>query len=215
MRNKSAQRLLITALALLTIGAPPSPAQNTYQQEADRLAKFLQWRSGSVVAEIGAGAGQLTVIAANRVGPGGKVYSTELGPKKVAHLKDIAAKQPNITVVLAAVSDTNLPHHCCDSIFMRLVYHHLTDPKAIDASLFRALKSGGLLAVIDENPRKGTTIPPGVPKNRGGHGVPQRILIREMTASGFRVNHIDNNWPARDAYHDIYCVVFEKPRASR
>ncbi|MGH9685806.1 MAG: class I SAM-dependent methyltransferase [Candidatus Acidiferrales bacterium] len=171
---------------------------------------MLKWRSGSTVAEIGAGNGQLTVLAAERVGSNGKVYSTELDPKKLARLSELAAKQPNIIVVKASVSDTNLPRHCCDSIFMRLVYHHLTEPKAIDASLFRSLKAGGRLAVIDENPRKGTSIPPGVPKNRIGHGVPQLILIREMTASGLRVERVDNNWPARDAYHDIYCVVFRK-----
>jgi predicted methyltransferase len=52
---------------------------------------------------------------------------------------------------------TNLPEGCCDSIVMRLVYHHLTKPAEIDASLFRSLKPGGLLAVIDEEPPPGSS----------------------------------------------------------
>ncbi|MGA9882743.1 MAG: hypothetical protein WBQ34_03385 [Candidatus Acidiferrales bacterium] len=91
MHNRSLRRLLI-ALALLAIAAPLSRAQDTYQREADRLASLLKWRSGSTVAEIGAGNGQLTVLAAERVGSNGKVYSTELDPKKLARLSELAAK---------------------------------------------------------------------------------------------------------------------------
>jgi hypothetical protein len=66
------------------------------------------------------------------------------------------------------------------------------------------------LAVIDEEPYKGTSIPEGVPKNRGGHGVPQTILISKLAAAGFEVEAVDNDWPGRDEFHQIYCVVFRK-----
>jgi ubiquinone/menaquinone biosynthesis C-methylase UbiE len=205
------RRFLIILLAFAAIGAAPCRAQDTRRQEADRLATLLKWNAGSVVAEIGAGNGELTAAAAERVGPSGKVYSTELDPEALNHLKELAAKQGNIVAVKAAEDDTNLPAACCDSIFMRLVYHHLTKPAQIDASLFRSLKPGGRLAVVDMNPGKGTSIPEGVPKNRGGHGVPQKILIQEVTAAGFQVTGVYNDWPGHDAYHDMYCVVFRKP----
>jgi SAM-dependent methyltransferase len=206
------RRFLPVALALCAFGAAPCLAQGTWQAEADRLASLLEWHPGTIIAEIGAGKGQLTLAASHRVGPSGKAYTTELDPEALAHLQQLAAENKNIIAVKAAEADTNLPAACCDSIFMRLVYHHLTKPDEIDASLFRSLKPGGLLAVIDENPHEGTSIPPGVPKNRGGHGVPQKILISELTAAGFKVRTIDNDWPSRDAYHDIYCVVFRKPK---
>jgi len=203
------RRSFIIALVLCALGAAPCRAQDTWQQEADRLATLLNWHSGTVVAEIGAGHGELTVAAAQRVGSSGRVYTTELDPKELAHLQELAAKSKNFVAVKAAEADTNLPPACCDSIFMRLVYHHLTKPTEIDASIFRSLKPGGRLAVIDENPRKDSTIPEGVPKNRGGHGIPQEILISEVTAAGFQVETIDNHWPA-DAFHQLYCVVFRR-----
>lgn len=204
------RRSFVLVLALCAFAAVPCRAQSTWQQEADRLAALLKWRSGTVVAEIGAGRGELTLAAAERVSPSGKVYTTELDPNSLARLKELAASHANIVAIQAADSSTNLPPACCDSIFMRLVYHHLTKPADIDASLFRSLKSGGRLAVIDESPRPGSQIPEGVPKNRGGHGIPQKILISELTAAGFRVESIDDRWPASDAYHPIYCVVFRK-----
>lgn len=209
------RRSFILALALCFLAVAPCSAQDTLQQEAAELSNLLHWHSGSLVAEIGAGHGQLTVAAAERVGPSGKVYSNELDPDEFAHLQELVPSHNNIVAIKATEASTNLPPNCCDSIFMRLVYHHLTRPAAIDASLFQALKPGGELAVIDETPRPGSKIPPGVPKNRIGHGIPQKILISELTAAGFRFVKIDNNWPAGDAYHSMYCVLFRKPASSR
>ena len=83
-------------------------------------------------------------------------------------------KQTNITPIKASDSDTNLPALSCDSIYMRLVYHHFTKPNAIDSNLHKSLKHGGRLAIIDEEPMKGTTIPDGVRRNRSGTVSPKR-----------------------------------------
>src|SRR5262249_49675663 len=119
----------------------------------------------------------------------------------------------NITIIKAGESDTNLPRECCDAAFMRNVYHHFTHPAEIDASLLRALKPGGLLAVIDFPPSKalGLIAPlEGPPRNRGGHGVPQKVLIDELSAAGFQVVVIPTDWPGRS-----YCIVFRKPLPER
>jgi len=181
------------------------------QKEADRLATLLNWKPGSVVAEIGAGDGGLTLAAAERVGPSGRVYTTELDAKKLAALETLATKQKvqNITVVKAGEAATNLPPECCDSIFMRRVYHHFTQPAQEDASLLQSLKPGGLLAVIDFPPGKGPgKLEPvkGVPENRGGHGMPKQLLIDELSAAGFQAVTTPTDWLGDD-----YCVVFQKP----
>lgn len=203
------RRLLIIALALsVPLGgiAALCHAQDSYQKEADRLASVLSWQPGSVVGEIGAGGGELTLAAAKRVGTAGRVYSTELDSKKRAHLEELAGDQKNITALKAGEAETNLPRECCDSVFMRRVYHHLTKPAEIDANLFQSLKPGGLLAVIDMEPPAGSSRVEGVPENRGGHGVPQKIMIEELTSAGFQVQKTYDDWS-----DDDYCVVFRKP----
>ena len=203
------RRSRICALVLL-LSSAFGAAQDTWQKEGEELAILLRWHSGDRVADIGAGKGKLTSIASERVGPSGKVYSTEMDSEKLAGLRELSAKQPNITPIKASESETNLPDHCCESIYMRLVYHHFTNPSEMDSSLFRSLKHGGRLAIVDEEPRKGTTIPEGVPKNRLGHGIPEKVLITELKRAGFRVQTVYQNWPGGDQYHKMYCVVFLK-----
>jgi len=178
------------------------------KKETDQLATLLNWQPGSVVAEIGAGDGSMTLETAERVGPTGRVYTTELDPEKLTKLQSLAAEHKNIIAIKAGQAETNLPPACCDSIFMRRVYHHFTDPEKEDSSLFQSLKPGGLLAVIDFEPGEGpgdSKLPKGVPKNRGGHGMPKQLLIEELTAAGFQVVATPADWPAPD-----YCVVFKK-----
>ncbi len=207
-RSKSSRLVLTLLLSALVLGACRGRAQE--KKEAEKLATLLDWKPGSAVAEIGAGDGGMTLAAAEHVGPDGRVYATELDAAKLAKLESLAAghKDHNIVVVKAGETDANLPPECCDSIFMRRVYHHFTDPAKEDASLFASLKPGGLLAVIDFPPGKGPGNPApvkGVPKNRGGHGMPKQLLIDELTAAGLHLITSPADWEGED-----YCVLFRK-----
>lgn len=203
---KSKRNLVLIALVLSTIALPV--CGQDYSAESARLAQLLNWHNGSTVAEIGAGAGEMTEDAAKRVGAAGHVFSTEVSAPKLENLRKLAARSKfhNITVLEGSQSGTNLPPECCDSIFMRRVYHHFTEPEKMDASLFQSLKPGGMLAVIDFPPRSYLPAVEGVPANRGGHGIPKNILIEELTRAGFVVVSEPADWP-----NDNYCVIFRKP----
>jgi ubiquinone/menaquinone biosynthesis C-methylase UbiE len=198
----------LAALLFSTFALSVCRGQENYQAEAARLAKLLDWHAGSVVAEIGSGRGQMTVVAAARVGPTGHVFTTEIDSQKLSYLEELAGKEQfhDITVLKGSQDGTNLPPACCDSIFLRRVYHHFTEPAKIDASILNSLKPGGRLAVIDFPPRRWLPAVKGVPANRGGHGIPKQILINELTAAGFQVVSVPEDWPGDD-----YCVVFRKP----
>ncbi len=175
--------------------------------EIGRLAELMGWKAGTVVADIGAGDGAYTFAAVERVGAAGRVYATEIDAKKLAELRDEVARRKlgNVVVVESKEADTNLPAGCCDAIFLRHVYHHLTKPVEFDAGLARSLKSGGRLAIIDFAPRAGLDPVEGVPSNRGGHGIPQKIVIEELSTAGLQVEKLVNDWP-----ENSYCVLFVK-----
>jgi ubiquinone/menaquinone biosynthesis C-methylase UbiE len=176
-------------------------------EEVQRLAALMAWKPGTVAADIGAGDGEYTFAAVERVGASGKVFATEIDAKKLAELRGEVAKRKlgNVIVIESKEADTSLPTGCCDAIFLRRVYHHLTKPVEFDANLVRSLKSGGRLAIIDFAPRAGLDPVEGVPRNRGGHGIPQEIVIEELSAAGLRVEKIVNDWP-----ENSYCVLFVK-----
>jgi predicted RNA methylase len=68
--------VLLVAQALSL--CPASPTQTAASREIDRLATMMQWKSGFVVADIGAGDGRYSFAAAQHVGPAGKVFATEI-----------------------------------------------------------------------------------------------------------------------------------------
>jgi ubiquinone/menaquinone biosynthesis C-methylase UbiE len=167
-----------------------------------------------VVADVGAGDGDYALWAARIVNPGGRVYATEIDAEKLERLgkRVREAGLGDVTVVEAGVSQTGLPEKCCDAIFLRGVYHHLTDPAAIDASLLRALRPGGLLAVIDFPPTLWLWpwTPKGIPENRGGHGVASEIVVQELTGAGFELMAVSQDWPSGWLIAH-YCALFRRP----
>jgi ubiquinone/menaquinone biosynthesis C-methylase UbiE len=170
----------------------------------------MGWKTGQTIGDVGAGKGEIGIAAAGVVGKTGRVYVTELDEEKRKALEGEVKSRglANIVVLQAAEKQTNLPNECCDGIVLRRVYHHLTAPVEMDASLLGSLKPGGELAVIDFAPRKSLSESDpvkGVPANRGGHGIPKNILIEELTTAGFKVDKVFDDWP------DGYCVVFRKP----
>ena len=205
--------LLLVALAgaLYAIGV----YRDTYPRaEVTRLIELLELEPGTTVAEIGAGKGRMTVRVAEYVGPAGQVYATELEGTTLEELRNNIASAgfANITVVDGEEASTNLPAACCEAIFMSKVYHHFTDPTAMNRSIYEALRAGGQLAVIDFEPRVWRfrlSRPDGVPENRGGHGMPLDVLIQELGDAGFQLEHTIDTWWSWPEQR--FCVVVRKP----
>lgn len=169
--------------------------------EMPRLRQVLALEAGKVVADVGAGKGELTLALAREVGSNGRVFSTEIDAARLERLR--ATKPGNVTVIEAGSHETGLPPNCCDAIVLRRVYHHLTDPASINASLLQALRPGGVLAVID--------FPPPFFWGRGSLGVPAKTLVAEVAASGFEPLELIDDWPGRGPLQS-YCALFRKPR---
>ena len=209
--NCKTSRRTIAAIAFTlfwSLGNATPRLSGGERDEITRLADLAKWKAGTIVADVGAGDGTYSFAAAQKVGPSGRVYATEIDPEKLKTLTSEIAKRhlENITVVEGTADDTKLPSNCCDTIFLRRVYHHLTHPKDFDANLVRSLKPGAYLAIIDFP--SDNSLPPveGVPQNRGGHGIPKKVMVEELTAAGLKLDKVIDHWRAQD-----YCVLFVKP----
>src|ERR1700740_1097348 len=88
--------------------------------EMKRLAALMDWKPGTIVADIGAGDGRFAFATAQLVGPSGKVFATEIDQEKLAALRSDVAKRhlANVIVLDSKEAETNLPAECCDAIFL-------------------------------------------------------------------------------------------------
>jgi ubiquinone/menaquinone biosynthesis C-methylase UbiE len=163
------------------------------------------------VADIGTGGGAMAIVLGRLVGSG-RVYATDLTQKSLTTAREYARKEglTNITVIEGAAAATNLPNECCEALFLRNVYHHVTEPAAFNKSLYATARPGARLAIIDAPPGKGSALPSGVPVNRGGHGIPATVVIEELTAAGFVHVRTIQGWPPGDQYPMVFLVLFEK-----
>jgi ubiquinone/menaquinone biosynthesis C-methylase UbiE len=187
------------------------------ESEADRLAALLRLAPGATIAEIGAGEGKLALEFANRVGPSGRVYATELGDEKLDEIRAAAADKglANVEVLPAEIEASGLPTACCAAIFMRHVYHHLTAPAAVNRDVLRALQPGGVFVVIDFPPTwyLAPFAPEGVGEERTDHGITAGAALRELTDAGFEQRQVIDDWNPHWFGPDGFALVLRKPAA--
>jgi len=213
-------RLIAFVVALITVSPAyaqePDAAQikqERQQAELDvpELVKVLDLKPGMTVADVGAGGGAFTVVLGKWIGDG-RVFATDVGQRQLREIRAYVEKEglKNVTVIEGAAASTNLPDRCCDAIFMRDVYHHITAIEAFNKSLLASLKPGGRLAIIDFAPRPNSALPEGVPANRGGHGIPASVVVEELKAAGFTHVRTMDPWLG-EKRSVMHLSLFQKP----
>lgn len=202
--SNAIRRMLFTALLLL-IATSVSCAQ-VDTENVEWFIDVLEVEKGSVIAEIGAGDGSLTLAIARHVGPEGHVYTSELGADSVQYLQNVAddATVSNITVIEGHPNRTNFPEECCDALFMRRVYHHFKDPLSMNQSIWKSLKPGGRVALIDFAPRGTESSDSGNRSLGPQHGITLDTLVKELREVGFTLISSEQR-----SGRDIY-VIMEK-----
>jgi len=187
----------LAAGALIYAKSPQRERGNRADSKTE-IARLLQLQEGSVVADIGAGDGEYTLDLARRVGSQGKVFSTEVDRAKLRKIRKKLdrSKLQNVTIVEGSDTDTGLETGSCDAIFLRLVYHHFSDPEAMMSSMLKALKPDGLVAIIEFTPKR-------------RHGIKPEKVMGGMLDSGFELVERIDMWGGRG---DYFCMIF-KPAA--
>jgi ubiquinone/menaquinone biosynthesis C-methylase UbiE len=188
--------LLVAAASFVVLWSQRGPG---LWKEADRLASIMDLRQGMTGGEIGAGSGRMAVRVAQHLGSSGRLYATEIDAGKLQAIRHAAsaAGLTNIAVVQAGEHATGLPDNCCDFIYMRRVYHHISDTANTDRSIYATLRPGGRLVIIDFiSPRWMFFL---------HHGIRSDLLAGQVAAAGFILERRIDGWSPID-----YCLIFRK-----
>lgn len=120
------------------------------ERRPDKVVEALGIKPGSVVADIGAGSGLLTVHLARAVAPNGKVVATDVDGA-VLNLLEQRLKAQNLASVVeprvVAADTPGLEPATYDAILLAEVDHYFTDAPAWLKAAGTALKPEGRLVI--------------------------------------------------------------------
>lgn len=121
---------------------------------------WLQPRSGQKLVDLCCGTGDLALLMAARVRPGGEVLGLDAAAAPLALARRRAAAQPWLPLrwQMGDALATGLPDACMDGAAMAYGLRNLADPGDGLRELRRLLRSGGRAAVLDfrrPDPRSG------------------------------------------------------------
>ena len=118
--------------------------------------------AGMKVLDVGSGPGDVALLLADRVGPGGAVVGVEIDPATldIARARARVAGYENVSFVAGDINSVELDDDF-DANVGRLILIHLREPAATLRTLVRHLRPGGLVAFQDADfTPPGVSIPP-------------------------------------------------------
>jgi predicted methyltransferase len=189
-------------------------------QESDRSRKRDEWqrpgevmdalgaKAGHRVADIGCGFGYFTFRLAARVGAEGKVYAVDIDEESINKVRQRKEREKldQVEPVLGESADPRLPKDL-DAVLIVDTYHEFRDYDRMMQAVFRALKPGGRLVIIDGE------APAGRPRTEYHrlHAIPPELTREEVARHGFVFKESRPGFYDADYGKKMYFLIFEKP----
>lgn len=216
-------KMLLVMLFLISVSStsfPASLALRNSSQDSDRARKRDEWqrpaevmdalgvKPGHRVADIGSGFGYFTFRLAARVGAEGKVYAVDIDQEAINKVRQRKEREKleQVEPILGESDNPHLPNGL-DAILVVDTYHEFRDYDRIMQAVFRALKPGGRLVIIDGE------APSGRPRTEYHrlHSIPAELVRAEVTRHGFVFKESRPGFYDPEYGKKMYFLIFESP----
>ena len=174
------------------------------EEEPDKALDAIDLQKGWSVADVGAGVGYFTWRLAQRVGPSGVVYASDIQPRMLELLKKNMAerKYTNVVPTLGTEDDPRLPTGKLDLILLVDVYHEFSEPQKMLEKMRQSLKPEGRLVLLEYR-KEDPTVP-----IRPEHKMSVAEVKAELEPEGFRLEKVLDVLPRQ------HILIFRKRSAS-
>jgi ubiquinone/menaquinone biosynthesis C-methylase UbiE len=188
------------AIRTLQTLAAVEAQRDQWQRPAD-VIRALDLKDGSVIADLGSGAGYFTLKLSDVVGKKGKVIPVDLRRSSLLFLQIRAVLQSkhNIQSILGDTDDPHLPEGKVDAALVANTYHELTAPDAILRHLFQALRSGGRLVIVDR------------PVGDLQHNISAEAVEIDLRRAGFEITRRTDGFIRESDKDSWWLIVAVKP----
>jgi ubiquinone/menaquinone biosynthesis C-methylase UbiE len=180
--------LAIIASLIMTsvISAQIERTRRDEWQKVDEIFAAMDVSPGDRVADVGAGGGFLTVRLSEAVGEEGRVYAEDITQRLIRELTEQMENLgiTNVEPVLGDTDDPNLPGGELDAVVIVNAYHEMNQHESMLAGIWRSLRGGGRLVIVDNPPRDSTS-------SRGtqmrAHDIHIGVVEQDLIEAGFEI----------------------------
>jgi len=126
--------------------------RDQWQRPSDVIAA-LHLSAGSVVADVGSGAGYFALKLSEQVGPAGEVLAIDLRqlPLLFLRIRAFLRSEHNIRVGLGDPNDPELPAAAVDAVLVANTFHEFANSALMLNHLRVSLRPGGRLIILDRS----------------------------------------------------------------
>lgn len=186
------------------LGAPwLERPQREQEERTDKLIELLNLKPTDYVADIGAGSGYFSFRMSKLV-PKGYVFAVDIQKEMLAIIEDkiVTGEGDNVAPVHGSIAHPRLKESTIDVMLLVDAYHEFSLPREMGLAMFRSLKPGGRLVLVEYRAED-----PSIPIKEL-HKMTEVQARLEMTAAGFE-------WVSTDSTSLPWqhFMIFKKPES--